>query len=342
MKRERFRALDTLRGVAAIAVVLGHINLSFSSSYILAVDFFLLLSGFVLTHSYFVRSDLTFWDFAFRRFARMYPLHLLTLIATVVIYLVYSKEIVTNSMLQHLFFVQNIGFGPKRLSYNLPSWTISVEFWVNVSTFLFVLMISQYKKNANFYFLVISIFCFLVVAYGTGHLQTHAREYKGIINSGLTRCLASFLLGMVLYNFFSRKRFDFSAKSEVAALLCFLFLIYGPLPRTLLDFVVPVLFSSIVFVFANSNKISHILGKFSYIGDISFSIYLVHFPIILLFDEVLHGFRDTTFGVGIFLFVVLAVSHMSYNYFELPVYKGLLAHSSRFRLFLSKKNFQND
>jgi len=83
--RQHFVTLDGLRGVAAICVMLFHINTVFGgrrlfpSSY-LAVDFFFILSGFVVGHSYdrkLVSGAMKFPDFALRRITRLYPLIIL-------------------------------------------------------------------------------------------------------------------------------------------------------------------------------------------------------------------------------------------------------------------------
>jgi peptidoglycan/LPS O-acetylase OafA/YrhL len=76
------RSLTTLRGVAALAVALFHTPTLFGVRSLLphaylAVDFFFLLSGFVLTHAYAGRiaGGLSLWQFTRARFARLYPLY---------------------------------------------------------------------------------------------------------------------------------------------------------------------------------------------------------------------------------------------------------------------------
>src|SRR5665647_1694184 len=89
-----FRVLDSWRGIAALLVALFHLNLysaiyslDFVRNAWLLVDFFFVLSGFVITHSYGNRlgtlDDLSM--FAFRRFCRLWPLHAVVLLAFVVV-----------------------------------------------------------------------------------------------------------------------------------------------------------------------------------------------------------------------------------------------------------------
>ena len=90
----RFAALDGLRGVSAIAVVLFHLPLAMHAygsplvreAYIF-VDFFFVLSGFVIAHAYAARIETvaSVGDFLLRRVARRWPLHLATLAGLVVL-----------------------------------------------------------------------------------------------------------------------------------------------------------------------------------------------------------------------------------------------------------------
>ncbi|RYF33528.1 MAG: acyltransferase, partial [Cytophagaceae bacterium] len=83
MKRH-FIALDGLRGVAAILVLIGHASVLFRTGYtvermLLAVQFFFMLSGFVIASAYDGRigKGTTFFDFMTRRVIRLYPLILI-------------------------------------------------------------------------------------------------------------------------------------------------------------------------------------------------------------------------------------------------------------------------
>src|SRR5262245_45457012 len=87
----RFLVLDGLRGLAAFAVILDHVSSVtlrhwFPGRY-LAVDFFFVLSGFVLAHAYGERlqSQLSPWRFMCIRMIRLYPLYLLGLMLGLVL-----------------------------------------------------------------------------------------------------------------------------------------------------------------------------------------------------------------------------------------------------------------
>src|SRR5437868_13768953 len=78
---QRFIQLDALRFFFAVIVVLVH-TVGFNLPFILggyAVDFFFILSGFVLSHALICRP-VSAAEFAWARLARLYPLHLATLL----------------------------------------------------------------------------------------------------------------------------------------------------------------------------------------------------------------------------------------------------------------------
>lgn len=146
----RYRALDGYRFVAAVCVVLYHYNHDFQlglerlSPAVLGfdttVDFFFLLSGFVITVGYLNRMTglQDYCRFLRARLARIYPLHALTAAAFVGLLAVSTianipsnhQEVFRLSALPaHLVMVQAWGF-VNHPSLNVPSWSISSEWLV--------------------------------------------------------------------------------------------------------------------------------------------------------------------------------------------------------------------
>src|SRR5689334_10389454 len=82
-KTSRYDALDGLRGVAAIAVMIMHLTQAslFKNAYV-AVDLFFMLSGFVIAHSYGTRllRGMTAREYVKRRVIRLYPMLLISLL----------------------------------------------------------------------------------------------------------------------------------------------------------------------------------------------------------------------------------------------------------------------
>lgn len=146
----RFAALDSWRGIAAVMVVLFHSPIaSHVREWTLVrsseafVDFFFVLSGFVIAHAYAerIRSAEEFGRFAFLRLGRLVPLHLFVLALMVLFELAKAAlpflgnpadpafsganepaYLVSNLLLLHAFWPA------AELSWNAPSWSISAEF----------------------------------------------------------------------------------------------------------------------------------------------------------------------------------------------------------------------
>lgn len=148
----KFDELESVRGIAALLVVLVHLpkfaglldgpavrNLD------LMVDLFFVLSGFVIFRSYAQRlnSAHDVARFQFLRFGRLYPVHLLFLLAYFVLELTKLYAASTQGVtlaaqpfshntlvrfVQNLFLVQALPPGSE-VSFNSPSWSISVEFY---------------------------------------------------------------------------------------------------------------------------------------------------------------------------------------------------------------------
>src|SRR5471030_1967225 len=123
----RFTQLDSLRFFFAVAVVVVH-TLGFRSTLPhggFAVDFFFILSGFVLSHA-LIRRSVSPAAFAWARLARLYPLHLVTLIWLLCIAggVKPSEDSVafsSSAFMLNLTLLQGLGtMGID--SWNFPSW----------------------------------------------------------------------------------------------------------------------------------------------------------------------------------------------------------------------------
>lgn len=151
----RYYVMDFFRGFAAIVILVWHypgfawvypggaadralqpfyaILQLFYNYGLHAVAFFWMLSGFVLSHAY-GGARFSTREFVVNRFARLYPLHLVTLLAAALIsylcVLNVGQPTTPNNDLYH--FVLNLFFAPwwgfqKGFSFNAPIWSVSVE-----------------------------------------------------------------------------------------------------------------------------------------------------------------------------------------------------------------------
>jgi len=325
----RFLSLDALRGAAALVVAVYHFSPSWAGY--LAVDFFFVLSGFVLTHTYLYRNEpVTFRDFAFSRLARLYPLHIFTLVMFVVVYTTIHGQIpvqpdgVLFTFLQQLTLTQNIGLNPGGLSWNYPSWSISVEFWVNIAFILFV-----FRTTRSSGLFLIAVTGLMVIYWNTGHLETQAANYLGFLNSGLIRGLSGFLLGVLSYQFYFRfgeeiywkQLIVFLEPLSLVGLSIIIFLRTGKTSG--LDFIAPFIFMLIVVSYAGeTGLISRFIRRFHYLGSISYSIYLNQITVLLLVNQLMPEQEGPRLlRLVVFLSLLVVTSHFTFAYIENPLRK---------------------
>lgn len=148
---KRFLVLDSFRGIFALCVVFYHIHIVdsfteavfFKDSWIL-VEFFFVLSGFVMAHGYLKKNNLTFSEFLLSRTFRLFPLHIVMLIIFIVmefgkLYAFKNGLSFTNDpftgpgalreILPNLLLVQSWTPFTQSQSFNYTAWSISIEFY---------------------------------------------------------------------------------------------------------------------------------------------------------------------------------------------------------------------
>jgi len=295
MKKIRF--LESIRGISALVVLLFHLKDTTNSLLIhnflilngkIFVDFFFVLSGFVIAHNYSSKIY-TFIDllkFKFKRFLRLYPLHILTLIIFVLIewtkyFLSINLGILSSS---EPFSINNIDSFIHNLflthaflsinSFNIPSWSISVEFY----TYLLFSLIILFIKNKNmclFFFIGISLSSFLYIILGSGTITSMENE------DGFIRCCFSFFLGSTI---FSLQSF-FSIKKKLANYLILFFLSLMIIALFMNNNFIGILTFAIIIsisVKEEENYFVKILNfkPLVYLGSISYGIYMFHFLVI--------------------------------------------------------------
>lgn len=322
----RFEALDALRGLAAITIAIFHFSDNWSGY--LAVDFFLVLSGFVLSHSYLYSStEIKPIEFISHRLSRLYPLHFFTLIGYILtFYLINNalpnyKDGTLFTFIQNLTLTQNVGLNPSEGTYNSPSWSISVEFWVNIA---FILFISKHTKNSTLFF--ISFVGLLVIYVNTGHLDTYSKNYYSFVNSGLLRGLSSFLLGVITYRIYlyyknSDRIKKYTTHLEIVSILVVCMCMFVRQDKhSELDFCAPFFFMVLVAIFAlEQGFFSQRIRLLRYLGDISYSVYLNQIIILKLTKYFINKDVSHEVHLIIYLFSLILASHFTHRYIEKPL-----------------------
>ena len=345
--KAELRALTGIRGIAAWLVVLYHARLMltgfvpewgiavFAKGY-LAVDFFFMLSGFVIGYNYgpkFAgRGIAASGPFLWRRFARIWPLHAVILAAMVAFVAVlaatgrdYSAYPLAELPL-HILLLQNWGF-THDLSWNHPAWSISTELAAYLAFPLFILVVKWERRSTGV--LLLAMGGLLAGIHLVFLLAGHDTLGSDIPRLGLVRCLAEFAIGTILCVLWQRWKGKPGAASLallVAGLLVAGGLLAG-LPET--AFVPASLAAALLALACDRGMLARTFGSGvpHWLGEISYSTYLAHFFLLILFKI---AFVDASLQMGPgglvgYLLLVLVASAALYYGVERPGQRWLNA-----------------
>ncbi|MBU9821896.1 acyltransferase [Rahnella sp. BCC 1045] len=340
---QRLKGLDGIRGVLALVVALAHalghftgwksgINPIHNTSF--AVDVFFVLSGIVLFHVYsesIQNKELNFVCFFKKRVLRLYPMHLVAnilipislFISSGVFYpdwignVTFANIIGDNLLLNSM----NVGFD---FSSNQPSWSISIELYIGT---LLAFTCCKYKfAPILFAFLSIALAIFFKI-----HPKDINENKDILVNGGIVRCLFSMSSGVFVYSII-RKNLNIFQRHPITTGLIgiggFWFMvatIYN-INLSMTEYYFVVLITSIAvslvgLIGFNSLKFLD-SGFFSMLGRRSFSIYLLHTPILYL----LLGLKtvNNTYNVAVAIAAIILtviVSGYTSKYIENPFIK---------------------
>ena len=332
--KKHYEILDGLRGVAALLVVFYHIfeGLSFAAGGTvitvinhgyLAVDFFFILSGFVIGYAYDDRwgRTMTLGGFFKRRLIRLHPMIVMGVVLGAVTYLLQGSvqwdgtrmplSMVMLAMLLALFMIPAVPGAPndvrgngEMFPLNGPSWSLFFEYIGNILYGLFIHRLSTRVLRLLVVLLGIGLAWFAlfdVVGYGMIGVGWTLDGWNFF--GGLLRMLFPFTLGMLLSRNFRpvRVRGAFWICSLVLLVLFCVPYIEGKAGVSL-NGLYEVLCIFLVFPFlvrlgasgSLTDGVSTRVCKF--MGDISFPLYAVHYPIMYLFYAWLIDNQHYTFA----------------------------------------------
>jgi peptidoglycan/LPS O-acetylase OafA/YrhL len=315
--KPHYQLLDGLRGVAALMIICYHIFEGFAKSPLdqhfnhgyLAVDFFFILSGFVIGYAYDDRwPKMTVRNFFKRRLIRLHPMVVLGVVIGAITFCLQGCVkwdgthvgivMVMAAMLLNLFMLPAVpGTGPEirgngeMFPLNGPNWSLFFEYIGNI---LYALCIRRMSTTALKVLVVVTglALASFAVFNGSeyGHIGVGWTLAGNNLIGGFVRMLFSYSMGLLLSRGFKPIKIKgafWICSLAIVVLLC--------MPRIgdattmwmngIYDSVcVIIIFPILVFLAASghtTDKKSSAICKF--LGDVSYPLYVVHYPFMYLF-----------------------------------------------------------
>jgi len=328
------RQLTSARGIAAWLVVLYHIRGAIrglppaaeqllAKGY-LAVDFFFLLSGFVIWLTWHDRLRGGGWDMTLRylqkRVARIWPLHLLMLaVATALALALIARgtpnpQFPLHELPLHILLIQNWGL-TDHLSWNDPAWSISCELAAYLCFPLLVAVV-DWRRLPTLALLAIAAAMLAALYVVMAREPTLGAD---IARFGIARCLTDFGVGTIVAALWLR-----GSVSGVIAGIAGAALLAGwamGVPETL---VLPAAFAALLLALARTSGM--LRGAIlHWVGEISYATYLSHFILWQVFKVLF--VTDTTAVAPVmilfYLSLVAMASAVLYHGWERPAQRWL-------------------
>ncbi len=331
-KHEIRQDIQFIRGLAVLAVVLFHLQIPFFRNGFLGVDIFFVISGFLMAKLY---DKGTIFDFYKRRLDRLYPAYATTLLVTLFVGAFLTIPVDFNQLFEQALagtlFVSNVFYWNQNSYFdkaafnpllNLWSLTVEVQFYL-VVPFLYPFL--RRSKLLFFLFFISSLLsCFTVqtISPKTSFFQMPFRIWEFLIGAyvawwsktrvapSLESCSYSFLFLCILII----SLFALTLKPDAIGTI---FYGHPALPAL----IITLLTGMIIKYGVDSNILKSFIGRlFVKLGDYSYSIYLIHFPIIVLVNYLPFGGTRLAFDhsgkLALALLLIVLTSAISYILIE--------------------------
>jgi peptidoglycan/LPS O-acetylase OafA/YrhL len=349
--KKHYEILDGLRGVAAILVVAFHIFEAFAGGNrfkqiinhgYLAVDFFFLLSGFVVAYAYDDRwGKMTQWEFYKRRLIRLQPMVIIGMIIGAILYYFQASDLlfpmIAGMEVWKVILTMIIGFTLLPIPPSMeirgwgemhpldgPAWSLFFEYIANI---LYALVFRKFSNKVLSVFVL--IFAGMLINYTVfgpkgdviGGWSLNLEQ----MNIGFTRLLYPFFAGILLSRL--GKLINIKGAFWVCSLLIAIVLI---MPRIGDENSLWMngLYESFCIILVSIGAGGEIKNPFSLkickvLGDISYPIYITHYPLIYCYtawvvDNKVSLEDGFALGIGV-LITSIVIAYLCLKLYDEPV-----------------------
>ncbi|MBT1704844.1 acyltransferase family protein [Chryseosolibacter indicus] len=356
--KPHYKILDGLRGVAALMVVLFHIFEAHATSHLdqlinhgyLAVDFFFLLSGFVIGYAYDDRwNNITTLEFFKRRLIRLQPMVVMGMLVGAICFYFQGSVLwpgISEVPLWSMLLIMFIGFTllpvPPSMDIrgwaemhplNGPAWSLFFEYFANI---LYAIGVRKFSKPALSVLVFISAVALihLAVTSPAGDVIGGWSIDPTQLYIGLTRLMYPFFAGLLL-----SRTVKLTFINNAFLWCSLLVIIVLSFPRIggsehlwmngLYDSLSIILIFPLLIYLGASGDVK---GKYAdklckFLGDVSYPIYITHYPIVYIYTGWVYDGRlkiKETYPIAILAFIsCIALAYAALKLYDEPTRKWL-------------------
>lgn len=331
MEKKRFRHdINALRAFAVSSVVLYHFQVSLFASGYIGVDIFFVISGFLMTKvicSAVIKENFSFINFFFARAKRIIPALLVICLILLVFGWFYLLPIEYRQLSKHIvssqLFISNIIFSEESgyfdvastKKYLLHTWSLSVEWQFYILLPLLLVGLLKFKKKllVPVFFLGLIILSF-IYALNVGAPQS---VYFSLLSRSWEMLLGGLVYFIPSFTAQSQQKNWYKVTNLLLAGLLVSVIAIGSQP-VWPNFwaLIPVLITAIL-IWMNSDLKVFKCRPINFLGEISYSLYLWHWPIVVFILTFYQTLTPLNTLIGIIASLILAF--LSYKYVESPV-----------------------
>ena len=347
-KQKSLNLIQLLRGIASILVVLLHITINYEANtgnqFLFnifrfggsGVDIFFVLSGFIITYANlrYLEQPSSVMKFLKRRFIRIFPIYWLVISGLLLLQLLLPTLYNTHFDTGLANILQTYLLLPGHIMLNGVSWSLTNELFFYL---LFVLALLIPNKKITFY-MMLAYLALLIVFALKGPPVIDSNEYARLL---LFPMNIEFFLGVLIVLIVNRLSKKLVYPLLISGILLFILgaMLHNgdvevvgettdmALSRVLL-FGLPAFLVILAVVKIELNRTVNLHNIFLQLGDASYSIYLIHLPIVAAFFKVFVNYNiNNTWLIFllscVLIIIICAAGIFIYHYVEKPLIKKL-------------------
>ena len=319
--------IQFLRAISVLFVFFYHLELELFKFGYLGVDIFFVISGFVITSRLYEElintSKINFYSFYSRRIKRIFPV-LFFIISIVLIFIIFFQplDLLIGNITVYIFTILGLSnfyylFSKKDYFDNVfedvfgHTWSLGVEeqFYIIFPFFLYILYKIFSKKNNQIFFLSIIILSGIYLTF------KFSENLQLIFYSPIFR-FWEFLLGCFIFIINKKFKVKNSILSSVSFIILTSLLLFNLYSNNFIAILISTLLASAFILFYDKkNKFLYLFENnyFVKLGNISYSFYLWHLPIIYFYDLY---FENSIIKIPFIFFLTILLSTFSYIFIE--------------------------